>query len=640
LSFASHAGAGLACLVLLVPLLARGEEEPPPVFTVGDVVVRPPRAEASVDVTASATVVDARRFAGESKGVAELVATAPGVAVHEYGGLGQLSTVSIRGSTADGVKVLLDGLPLDTAAGGGVDLSRIPRQWIDRIEVVRGAEGAHYGSGALGGVVNIMTRPAAAGAWSAEVAGGSFRTGSASADLALGGDRWGALAAVAASGTGGRFSYLFDAEPSRPGTPLVALDRVNNEAWSVGGLLKAWAALGGGRADLVVQAAGGGRGLPGSPYALTPRDHQSDARATAVARYAHPIGRDLQLALELRGREDHLDLRLDALGATARAQRDRAAGGGASLTWLSGPSALTAALSAGGERLAVSGEATHQRAELALTLSEELLLLAGRLRVAPALRAERTGPFDGLSSKLGATARVAGPLSARASVGQTYRVPSFTELYLQQGQLGANPDLQPEKGLSADAGLVADGHLGLATLNVFGSLYRDLIVYTPASFQRLRPVNDGKAGAWGVEAELATAPLGPAALVAQVAYTYLRTETLRGAPEVVGKDLPHRARHRLFARVGAGRGPVEGHVEAHYLGGQFNVLRNDVAIPPALTLNLGGAVRLLRRPDVRLDVELKNLLDDRSLQDGLGNPLPGRMVMVTLRASGGKDDHQ
>src|SRR5512139_1495 len=134
------------------------------------------------DPTAAATVVEAERFAGEAKGVAELVGTAPGVAVSGYGGLGQLATVSIRGSTSSGVLVLLDGLPLNTAAGGGVDLSTIPRAWISRIEIVRGAEGAHYGVGALGGVVNVVTRAAGAEGWSGELAGGSFETFSSSAD--------------------------------------------------------------------------------------------------------------------------------------------------------------------------------------------------------------------------------------------------------------------------------------------------------------------------------------------------------------------------------------------------------------------------------------------------------------------------
>ena len=115
------------------------EGEPP--VELPEVEVRVPRAEVEKDPTASATVVTVERFEGEAKDVAQLLATAPGVSVTRYGTLGQLATVSIRGVAADGVKVLLDGLPLGSA-GGGVDLSTIPRQWISRIEVVRGAAGA------------------------------------------------------------------------------------------------------------------------------------------------------------------------------------------------------------------------------------------------------------------------------------------------------------------------------------------------------------------------------------------------------------------------------------------------------------------------------------------------------------------
>ena len=137
------------------------------------------------------------------KTVAELVSTAPGVAVNQYGGLGQLATVSIRGSTADQVQVFLDGLPLNPGAGGGVDLSRIPRTWIERVEVVRGAEGARYGTGTLGGVLNIVTHPAASGAWAAEATAGSFDTFALSADGATGGERWGALGAAVRRRRGG-----------------------------------------------------------------------------------------------------------------------------------------------------------------------------------------------------------------------------------------------------------------------------------------------------------------------------------------------------------------------------------------------------------------------------------------------------
>src|SRR6266568_1484108 len=130
------------------------------------VVGRRPRGQVARDPTASATVIEASRFAGEAKGVAELVATAPGVAVNDYGGLGHVSTISIRGASSDGVLVLLDGIPLNSAFGGGV-------------------EGAVYGAGALGGVVNIVTRRATASGGSLELGGGSFGSWTGAGDRAF-----------------------------------------------------------------------------------------------------------------------------------------------------------------------------------------------------------------------------------------------------------------------------------------------------------------------------------------------------------------------------------------------------------------------------------------------------------------------
>jgi len=619
-----------------LPLFATRAEEPPP-FTLDEVVVHVPRSEAS-DATAAASVVKAERFAGEAKTVAELVATAPGVAVHEYGGLGQLSTVSIRGSSADQVAVFLDGLPLNTAAGGGVDLSRIPRAWIERIEVIRGTAGAYYGSGALGGVVNIVTRPAAAGAWSAETSAGSFGTYSGSADGAIGGPRWGLLGAASLDDTSGRFSYLFNPRPALSGNDLEPRTREHNASLSAGSLAKLWADLGRGRLDAVVQLSGGVRNLPGSPYAPTPSDGQHDLRIGTVVRFAHPISDELHVALEASGRDDRLSVQISPVPRSC--QDDLAGTVGSQLTWLAGRSTLTLRALTGTESLATEGSATRERGSLALAASGELALFAdGRLLVAPALRWERIGAQGGLSGNLGVRARLVGPLSIRASGGRTFRVPSFAELYLQQGLLSPNPELVPEEAWSADASLVAEGALGMASLGGFGTLYRDIIVYEADSFRRMKPFNDGTATANGLEAELASTPIGPAAITGSAAYTLLATETLLGNESVLGKDLPHRPRHRLFARLGAGYGPLEVHGEAHYVSSQFLDLANSpsLTVPAALTFNLGCSLRLLRRPETRLSLEVRNLLDNRTLQDGFGNPLPGRMVMVTLRVTGGKE---
>ena len=620
----------IAAVSCALGTLARAAEPEPPPFQEEEVVVRLPRTEASTDPTASASVVDARRFAGEVKGVAELVATAPGVAVQDYGGLGHLTTVSIRGATANDVKVLLDGIPLNTAAGGGVDLSTIPRAWIDHIEVVRGAEGAHAGAGALGGVVNVVTKPAAAGSWSVQATGGSFTTFSVGGDAAVGGDRWAAMGAVMAEGTEGRFPYLHDPTPETPGG-LVGAVRDNDAVRLGGALLKAWGALGGGRVDAVAQVSGGHRGLPGWPT-LTPADRQEDARVAGTVRLAHPLGSSLFGSVQLTGRYDRLDVEIQQLGPRASRQRDLAGAARGEVQWLHRGGTLTAAGSAGLERLSADGAGNRQRPELAVSLSEDGTVLAGRLRLALALRFDRVGSYSGLSGKLGTTLRLWGPLSLRASGGRSFRPPSFAELFLQQGILEPNPALTSEQAWTGDAGVVAEGALGLVSAGAFVSLYRDLIVYEPGSFQRLKPFNDGKASVRGLEIEAASAPArGLLGLSAAAAYTLLLSETLRGAPEEVGRDLPYRPRHRLYARVALEQPAWGAHAEAHWVGSQFHDSRNLRPFPSTKTFHAGAFARLLARPDLRLALEVKNLLDDRTVVDAFGNPLPARTILFTVR---------
>lgn len=626
----------LAATIGLLALPAPAAEPEPPEAFLPEVVVRLPRL-APEDATAAATVVDAQRFAGQAKDVAALLATAPGVAVQEYGGLGQAATVSVRGVASQGVKVLLDGLPLNGGLAGSVDLASIPRAWIDRIEVVRGAEGARYGTGALGGVVNVVTRPVRPGSWSAQLGGGSFFTGSAAADAAAGGEGWGGLVSAGFEGSGGRFPYRRDPTPSAPGGEVTERREHNRAAW--GGLLaKGWLAALGGRLDGLVQLSGGERQLPGPPANLTWRGSQRELRALAAAQMVRTAGEQTSLSVGAHVRAEQLDLSIPALASFGGVadQLDLAAALRAEVLWRSGPSLLTAGLSIGGERLSGDGFAeAHQRPELAAFAADELLLLGSRLRIAPALRVDRVGPFSGLSAKLGAALRIAGPLSARASAGRTYRPPTFAELYLQQGTIQPNPDLRAETARGADGALVFEGPLGLASAGLFASLYDDLVAYRQVSLREMGPFNAGRARAWGAEVEAATAPLGAAGFTAQVAYTWLRAELLQGGPREVGNDVPFRARQRLYARLGLAPGSWDVHGEAHAVGRQYRDALNDPdnAVPAAVLFHLGGALRLRRSPEVWLHLDVKNLADDRTLQDGFGNPLPGRMVMVALRAS-------
>jgi vitamin B12 transporter len=593
-------------------------------------VVRLPAAEATKDPTAAITVVPAARFAGEAKGVAELVATAPGVAVQDYGGLGQLSTVSIRGAAASGVLVLVDGIPLNTATGAGVDLSSVPRHWLERVEILRGAEGAHYGSGALGGVVNLVTRAPGAGGWSTEATGGVFGTWAAAADGSREAGPGTLLVSASAEGTNGAFGYEFDPTPDHETDATTPRVRTNNGT-ARGGLLVKWARPGARRVDALVQLSGGRRELPGDPYHLTPDAWQADGRALASVRVATAAPLDGTAALRVSARGDLLDLH----GETTAGETRQRGGTGSTEGELRVPhprGAARAAVALEGEALGGSGE-TRARASVAASLSDDVDATTW-LRVAPALRAEQIGPFTGVSGKLGASARLHGPLSLRASAGRTFRAPGFTELYLEQGLVQPNPDLVPETGLGGDAALVLDGGGVLASAGGHATVYDDLIFYQPGIGGRLKPFNSGKALVSGLEAELATAPARRLyGLALSGSYTYLHTEVLRGDADTLGKEIPHRAPHRLFGRaaLGADR-PFGAYAELHLVSRQYHDAKNLQVIPAAQVWNAGASLRLSRRPAVSLHLAVKNLADDRSLQDGFGNPLPGRTVLLTIRA--------
>ncbi len=94
----------------------------------------------------------------QSKSLIDVMRRLPGVDIAQNGGLGQLSSMFIRGTNSSHVLVLIDGIRLNQAGiSGSSDLSQIPLSLVQRIEYIRGARSAVYGSDAIGGVVNIIT---------------------------------------------------------------------------------------------------------------------------------------------------------------------------------------------------------------------------------------------------------------------------------------------------------------------------------------------------------------------------------------------------------------------------------------------------------------------------------------------------
>ncbi|EOQ44935.1 TPA: TonB-dependent vitamin B12 receptor BtuB [Citrobacter braakii] len=94
----------------------------------------------------------------QSKDLNDVMRRLPGVDISQSGGMGKSSSLYVRGTEARHVLVLIDGVPMARAGiSNAIDIGQLPVSLVQRIEYIRGPRSAVYGSGAIGGVVNIIT---------------------------------------------------------------------------------------------------------------------------------------------------------------------------------------------------------------------------------------------------------------------------------------------------------------------------------------------------------------------------------------------------------------------------------------------------------------------------------------------------
>jgi len=186
----------LAFLSLLAISPAYGADIPdrPDILDRDKIIVSATRAPTPVNqVGASVSVIDAADIsARQYQFAADAIADTVGAAIARNGAFGGLTSLRIRGEASGRTLVLIDGVVVNdpSAPGGGFNFASLDVADIEKIEVLRGPQSILYGSEAIGGVVNIITkRGNGAPQLTLFAEGGSFKTYRGGAGLSGGGAR-------------------------------------------------------------------------------------------------------------------------------------------------------------------------------------------------------------------------------------------------------------------------------------------------------------------------------------------------------------------------------------------------------------------------------------------------------------------
>jgi vitamin B12 transporter len=608
--------------VLVAPVFARpsGAEE---ARTIEEpVVVTATRTPMRIEeVLAPVIVID--REAIERSGAGDpgdLLRFHAGLELARNGGPGQTTAVFIRGADSNHTLVLVDGVRINPGTIGLAALQSIPAETIERIEVVKGPRSALYGTEAIGGVINVITRRGARDGWSAEVGYGDYDTREASLN---GGATFGrteldvGLAWIDSEGFPTR--TLDDTDRGFDNLSTTAQLRT-----SVGGTdvaLRFWRAAG---------------TTEYSDFFLTPVD-QDFATWTGALQFSLPLHDSLRASLTA----SHLDDRIEQNQSPdfLSTRRDTLDG---QLDWDLSP---VHALSAGGmfnrERARSESYGDAMRADTdTLNLYVQDRLLAGAHRGLAALgytSHETAG--DALTWNLEYGYDLRGSTLLYALAGTGFRAPDATDRY----GFGGNPDLEPERSLNVEAGLRHRmGAHHAVSLSAFRNDIDDLIEFVTLSYDPFvgEMRNVARARIEGVEAvyEYAQGPWR-----ARVEAIYQDPEDLR-----TGEQLYRRAQQSLTVSLARRLGPVDLGLDLLATGDRL-----DVGSPEPVTLDGYVLANLTARwqatRTLAVVARLENALDeqyelahtfntpDRGLYVSFSYSPGGRVVAPPLAGGDGSD---
>lgn len=582
----------------------------------------------------------------------DILANETGVQFRQIGGLGSLTTVTLRGGSAQQTGVFLDGILLNSAGESTVDLSLLELLNLDSVDIYRGSSPAQLAQANIGGAVNLRTLRAGNTKPStrAGITGGSFGTNRFQFAHRSSHRQWDVVAAASREHSNNAFEFTNNnATPLNPNddrrearnnaqtTKLNALGRVGMQ-WSQNT-----------RSNLLIQATNRDLGVP---EWLNNEDniasYDTDAVQLQLTNQFDGLGNwNSALTLFQHDQDNHF---LDALSQVGLGAQDNTTDSqttGIKTHWEHIGDRGTFSINGTLRRETLRSEDTlsadqnynTRRNTFLSSVQYALFTNNDRLLFTPSLRLQTVNDdYSGitrnnnnrrndtkLTPQIGVRYTKNDRLTFQSNLGRYVREPSFSELFGTRGLIIGNNNLLAEEGINADFGLTWSPNKWYElNASLFGSWRDQLIVLAFDSRGIGRSVNTGKANVFGLE--VSSDWTISKRLSARFNTTYQVTQNFSANQALDNNEIPGEARlsahARLQYKVRSTRTWFETNHKSDYFYDQANLL-------PASDYTIYNAGIEFDWNEISFGFTANNI-GDVNVEDFNGFSRPGRAYFLSL----------
>lgn len=561
--------------------------------------------ESTKSVIAPVTVVTKDQIQRHSwTSLSEVLRNQPSLEVRGNGGKGQNTSVYMRGFSAAQSLILVDGMRLSRGSMGSADISTIPLNQVERIEIIRGARASVYGADAVAGVINIITR-------SSQTDSGQRVTTGIGSDGYANADWSGKMAASAADIIKAGAAYSrengYNIKPNSTNTgdehgywsknAQVNEEHKFSDDWRVFGsarLLQMQNDYAGYSSELQGYTAD-------QSYQVALETSTEDYQSSWIVQYA-----DTDYLSGFNKQQSKDD-------ATYKNYTDQTTLGWYNLIPLSHGFSLGGGIDWRENRLK-SGSAytaqTHNTGEYALVQYEQDVWsweLSGRNDDNSAYGSHQTW-------RTGAGWAFMPDYRLTANYSTAFRAPSFVDLYYPAPY--GNPDLRPEEAKGGEVGLEGQTALFQWKISAYRSLVENMIVAPAPTYY---PENIGHARLQGVETEVSFAT--------GVVRHHVSADFADPKDEETGKQLKERAHQSYKWQAETSWQKWDAATSWMFQGERFADDDNTIEMGGYSLWDVSAGYHLL--PQLRLGGRIDNLFD-KDYQTAYGYETPGRSYYLNF----------